>query len=327
MNNQNKHYLQLTLEQRYHIGAMLEIGSSVTAIGLKLRRHRSSISREILRNSSQGRYCPKTAQKLSDARRSHADKASKRNVASDSIIAEFLSLGWSPEAIGERMRVECASEVTLSHCTIYKRIEDNKAEGGRLYRQLPRFGKSRWKGGKRKHNGGAKLIPNRVDISKRPKVIESRSRLGDWEGDLVHGQSVELVTLVDRTSRFTLAKRVPNKTKYEVADMIISLLGSVGSRETLTLDNGGEFSDHERIAEKVGVDIYFAKPYASWQRGTNENTNGRLRRVWPKKFDMSKLTDREVDEQVLLLNLTPRKVLNGLTPFEVFTGSRVALIT
>lgn len=110
MKNQNKHYLQLTLEQRYHIGAMLEIGSSVTAIGLKLRRHRSSISREILRNSSQGRYCPKTAQKLSDARRSHADKASKRNVASDNIIAEFLSLGWSPEAISERMRVECASE-------------------------------------------------------------------------------------------------------------------------------------------------------------------------------------------------------------------------
>lgn len=136
------------------------------------------------------------------------------------------------------MEIECDRQLQSSHCTIYKRIEVDKAGGGgggRLHRRLPRFGKTRWKDGKRKRHAGAKLIPHRVDI-------------------------------------------------------------------------------------------FFAKPYARWQRGINENTNGRLRRSWPKKFDIAKLTNQEVDKQIWLLNLTPRKVLNGLTPFEFFTGSRVALI-
>jgi IS30 family transposase len=92
------------------------------------------------------------------------------------------------------------------------------------------------------------------------------------------------------------------------------------------LDNGGEFADHERATEKTGINIFFAKPYASWQRGTNENTNGRLRRLWPKKFNIASLTDAEIEDAILRLNFTPRKILNGLTPFEAFTGQRVALI-
>ena len=108
---------------------------------------------------------------------------------------------------------------------------------------------------------------------------------------------------------------------------MISLLGKVHSVLTVTLDNGGEFADHVRVARATGADIYFAKPYASWQRGTNENTNGRIRRFWPKKFDMATLTDEEIEDNILMLNLTPRKILGGLTPMEVFTGRRVALIT
>ena len=108
---------------------------------------------------------------------------------------------------------------------------------------------------------------------------------------------------------------------------MLELFGKVSSVRTVTLDNGGEFAAHVRVVKKTGAKVYFAKPYASWQRGTNENTNGRIRRFWPKKFDMATLTDKEIDDNILLLNLTPRKVLEGLTPLEAFIRRHVALIT
>ena len=225
-----------------------------------------------------------------------------------------------------RMTLEIKAEETLSHTTIYRRLKEDRLNGGKLYRHLPRFGKTRWKGGKRSNSAGVKLIPDRVDITERPAIVEGRTRLGDWEGDMVHGQNAHLVTVVDRTRLFTLVKRVFSKTKDEVGDAIIELLKKVNSVHTLTLDNGGEFADHVRVSEETGVDVYFAKPYASWQRGTNENTNGRIRRFWPKKFDMATLTEKEIKDRIFMMNFTPRKVLGGLTPFEVFTGTRVALI-
>lgn len=161
----------------------------------------------------------------------------------------------------------------------------------------------------------------------RPELVEHRSRLGDWEGDLVHGVNASLVTLVDRKSRFTLAERVIRKSKEAVADALINMLGKVHSVFTVTLDNGGEFAEHDRVSQETGANVYFAKPYASWQRGTNENTNGRLRRFWPKRFDLASLSDEEIHDGVFILNLTPRKVLDGLTPLEAFTGRRVAPIT
>ena len=133
---------------------------------------------------------------------------------------------------------------------------------------------------------------------------------------------------MERTSRFTLCARTQTKCKNEVASVINGLFDTItGRKKTLTLDNGSEFAAHAKINRRHSIDIFFAKPYASWQRGTNENTNGRLRRIWPKKFDMATLSQEEIDNGVLLLNLTPRKVLKGLTPLEVFTGKRVALIT
>ncbi|EDP99960.1 hypothetical protein KT99_16746 [Shewanella benthica KT99] len=198
-----------------------------------------------------------------------------------------MVLNWSPGAICDRMPIEFAPSECLSHTTIYRRVEENKQQGGTLYKQLPRYGKTRWKGGKRKRNAGVSLIPDRVDISERPKIVAARERIGDWEGDTVHGQ--------------------------------------VHTALTITLDNGGEFAGHMKVHEATGAKVYFAKPYASWQRGTNENTNGRIRRFWPKKFDMARLTEEEIENRILQLNLTPRKILGGLTPLEVFTGKRVAL--
>ena len=134
------------------------------------------------------------------------------------------------------------------------------------------------------------------------------------------------MTLVERKSRFTLVKRVFSKTQQEVGDAMIELLAKTETKITLTLDNGGEFADHVRVAKASKIAVFFAKPYASWQRGTNENTNGRIRRFWPKKFDMGTLTDAEIERNIERLNMTPRKILGGLTPFEVFTDKRVALI-
>ena len=223
------------------------------------------------------------------------------------------------------IKIEAKPLEHLSHSTIHRRIEKDRQQDGMLYRKVPRFGKKRWKGGKRNQKAGVKLIPDRVDISERPQVVEDRVPIGDWEGDTVHGQNANLVTLVDRKSRFTLAKRVLRKTKELVADAMLDLFGKVSSIRTATLDIGGEFADHVRVAKQTGIKVYFAKPFASWQRGTNENTNGRIRRFWPKKFDMATLTDAEIDNSILL-NLTPRKVLGGLTPLEAFIGKCVALI-
>ena len=322
----NKQYRQLTQELRYQISVLRQHGMSLRKIQSETKVHFSTVSRELRRNASEARYDPAVAQQLSEQRKRTAFKANKRCDKTSEIIRSSLVLGWSPEAISQRMNIEY-QELKLSHSTIYRRVQCDKQNGGSLHRYLPRFGKTRRKGGKRNKKAGVTLIPDRIDITERPAIVEKRSRLGDWEGDTVHGQDAHLVTLVDRTSRFTLVKRVTNKTKIEVANAMIQMLKSVSSVLTLTLDNGGEFADHVRVKKETGADIYFAEPYASWQRGTNENTNGRLRRYWPKKFNMASLTEDEIRQQVLLLNLTPRKVLGGLTPYEAFTGKRVALIT
>ena len=193
-----------------------------------------------------------------------------------------------------------------------------------MYKKLPRFGKRRCKGGKRK--AGRSLIPNRVDISERPEVVELRSRLGDWEGDTIYGQDAHLVTLVDRKSRYTLIDKVDTKQAETVADSMIKLLRWVSSVCTITLDNGGEFAAHEKVAEALNADVFFAKPYASYQRGTNENTNGIIRRTYPKKMALGHLTTKDIRTMELLINTMPRKVLGGRTPFEVCTGESIALI-
>lgn len=323
-----KHYHQLTLEQRYQIWSLHDSGRSRSFIGHRIGVHRSTVGRELKRNRCQGSYQPELAEQLSQTRKRTAHKASKRNVAMDQQIVEKLRQGWSPLSISERFKLETKSEAErLSHTSIYRMLAHDKSQGGHWHLYLPNVGKTRWKGGKRHKRAGAALIPDRVDITERPDEVDQRSRLGDWEGDTVHGQSAHLVTLVDRKSRFALVKRVFHKTKAVVADAMIDLLRQVNARVTLTLDNGGEFADHVRVSKAAGVAIFFAKPHASWQRGTNENTNGRIRRFWPKKFDMGTLTEAEIEKRIWRLNMTPRKILGGLTPFEVFTGKRVALIS
>lgn len=322
MSKQTRQYKQLTLGQRYQIEALP--GTLMQKeIAEKLGISESALSRELSRNTSDGKYCAETAHALATQRRASAARFSKSDEQHMPIIKKGLSLGWSPENISARMKVEIP-ESTISHTTVYKRIAANKAQGGTLYKDLPRHGKRRCKGGKRK--AGRSLIPNRVDITERPEVVELRSRLGDWEGDTVYGQDAHLVTLVDRKSRFTLIGKTDTKQADAVADSMIQLLKRVSSTNTITLDNGGEFAAHVKVAEAVKADIYFAKPYASYQRGTNENTNGIIRRTWPKKMSLGHLTEADLRTMEMLINTMPRKVLGGRTPLEVYTGQSIALI-
>ena len=157
-------------------------------------------------------------------------------------------------------------------------------------------------------------------------MVELRSRLGDWEGDTVYGQNAHLVTLVDRKSRLTLIGKVDDKQAETVANKMIELMKRVPGAKTITLDNGGEFAMHGAVSKACNASVYFAKPYASYQRGTNENTNGIIRRQWPKKMAMSQLTEEDISNMELMINTMPRKVLGGLTPLEVYTGKSVALI-
>lgn len=326
----NKHYLQLTLEQRYQIWALRDSGKSLRQIAEAIGVNHSTVSRELKRNRTDKGYDPKKADKQSRQRRSKAYKASKCKGELAQTVLIHLRQGLSPGSISARLGLERSDqpENGLSPTSIYRMVAKNKAEGGHWHVYLPNHGRTRWKGGKRKGQAGAHLIPERRDISERPAEVETRETLGHWEGDTVHGQSAHLVTLVERKSLFTLVKRVYSKTKEEVGDALIALFQTVDEslRCTLTLDNGGEFADHRRVSKDVEIDIFFAKPYASWQRGTNENTNGRIRRFWPKKFDMGTLTEEEIERKIWRLNMMPRKILGGLTPFEAFTGKRVALI-
>ncbi|MDP0562327.1 MAG: IS30 family transposase [Candidatus Endonucleobacter sp. (ex Gigantidas childressi)] len=157
-------------------------------------------------------------------------------------------------------------------------------------------------------------------------MLNLRSRLGDWDGDTIFGQGAYLVTLVDRKSRLTLIGKVDTKHAEVVAESMIKLLKRVSSVCTVTLDNGGEFAAHEKVAKAMNADIYFAKPYASYQRGADENTSGIIRRTWPKKMVLSHLTEDDVRTMEMLINTMLRKVLGGRTPLEVYTGQPIALI-
>ncbi len=323
MSTQTKHYKQLTQGQRYQLQALLDNGQSQQAIADTLGVNKSTVSRELNRNSEPDGYCPEAAEKRKTERKKNAHKAKKTGDQHKQIVEKGLLLGWSPENISCRMKLE-QPDKAVSHTTIYRLIEQDKVNGGKLYRELPRFGKTRWKGGKRK--AGRSMIPDRKDITERPAIVEQRARLGDWEGDTVYGQDAHLVTLVDRKSRLTMIGKVGSKNAEVVAKKMIELLKRAPGVKTITLDNGGEFAMHGLVSKAVNAEVYFAKPYASYQRGTNENTNGLIRREWPKKMALGHLSDKDISDMEFMINSMPRKVLGGLTPLEVYTGKSVALI-
>lgn len=222
---------------------------------------------------------------------------------------------WSPEQISGRMEKDL--KISVSFKNIYSYIWQDKAGGGTLYKKLSHRGK-RYKYG----DPNKVKIPNRVDISKRPKIVENKTRIGDFEGDTIvgvrGGSKNCLLTLADRKSKFTLIKRTIDKSAISIQNAMESVyISTIVPFKTITYDNGTEFCNHQQIAASIGCDIYFARPYKSSDRGLNEHTNGLIRWFFPKKTDFSNVTDEQIEHVQNLLNNRPRKSLGFLTPNEV----------
>lgn len=313
-------YTQLTREERYQIWGLRASGKGPTEIAQALNRHPSTISRELNRNSGLRGYRPKQAQHLALARR----KAKVTRRISEELwqdIERLIRDEWSPEQIVGRLKRE--RDALISHEWIYQYVYADKHKGGDLHLYLRCRKKRRKRYGSYDRRG---QIKGRVSIECRPQVVERRSRLGDWEGDTMSGgvRSGGLVTVVDRKSRYTRLARVARKGAPEVRAALRHCLGAMAAK-TLTLDNGTEFTDHSGIRSDTGAKVYFAHPYCSWERGTNENTNGLVRQYFPKGTDLASLSDAEVEAVQAKLNHRPRKSLDYRTPHEVYFGVKSLL--
>lgn len=316
-------YCQLTREQRYQIYALKKIGHLQEEIAEVIGVHKSTISRELKRNCGRRGYRPQQAHGLAIERR---QKAMPRITAEMwALVEKLLRQDWSPEQISGRLKKE--QQVCISHEWIYQYVLQDKQASGDLYRHLRCQKKRRKRYGKYDRRG---QLPNCRSIEERPAIVNSRKRLGDWEADTIIGKKHKqaIVTLSERKSRFTLIGKVARRTAQAVQNQIHRLLLPVADKvHTLTSDHGKEFAYHEQIAEMLQLEFYFAHPYAAWERGTNENTNGLLRQYFPKKHDFQSVSNKEIEQAMLRLNFRPRKSLRFKTPFEVFYHSSVALTT
>lgn len=307
-------YKHLSREERYQIHSLLKANQTVTEIARLLGRHRSTISRELERGRGQRGYRAEQACRKASERAQHSRNARRVDPKIWAKVDFYLGVQWSPEQI--------ASQLKVSHESVYLHVYADKASGGDLYQHL-RSQKPR----RKRHLSGRDRrgqIPHRRPISERPTHVEQRTQVGHWEGDTVIGAAHKqaIVTLVERKSGYAVLAKVTHKTADLVGQAIEAKLKPLGSRvRTLTVDNGKEFAHHLATDQALGIQTYFADPYCSWQRGSNENFNGLLRQYIPKKRRMETVTDEELNMIQNRINHRPRKRLGFKTPYEVFHAS------
>jgi transposase, IS30 family len=301
---------------------MMEMGLSISEMARRLGRHRSTIGRELGRNRCLDGYRPDSAELRAWARKLRGSKIA-RSTRLRAHVEDRLAMGWSPEQIAGRMELK-GSEHAVSAESIYYRHAYSPA-GRRA--GLPRLlAQRKPKRGRRRRNGRREpAIPNRTPIHQRPTKAHLRSQFGHWEGDLMHfrRQRDILLTLQERRSRLTLARRLLSKDADVAAEAIAGELGGLPAkaRRTITHDNGGEFARHEAVTASVGLRAYFCDPHSPWQRGSIENANGRLRRDLPRTTTLEDYSDADLDDVVWNINATPRKCLGYRTPIEVFAAN------
>jgi len=316
-------YHQLTQAQRYQIFALKKTKHSLSEIAAVIGVHKSSVSRELRRNRGKRGYRPQQAQELALGRSSKSVPRLTAKVWA--VVEKLLRQDWSPEQISGRLKKE--QGICISHEWIYQYILADKQASGDLYKHLRCQKKRRKRYGKYDRRG---KLPNCRSIEERPAIVNARKRLGDWEVDTIIGRKHKqaIVTLTERKSRFTLLGKISRRTAQAVRKQVCRLLLPVMDQaHTLTSDHGKEFAEHEQIAERLNLKFYFAHPYAAWERGTNENTNGLLRQYFPKKSAFLTISNTEIKQAMSRLNFRPRKSLRFKTPFEVFHHSAVALTT
>ena len=285
-------YNHLNRDQRSQIYALMSNGSTQKNIAAHLGVHPSTISRELKRNTGGRGYRFQQADNLASARR-HAASSTPKSMTPQviKIIEEKLQQKWSPEQISGRLKLELG--LSISYESIYKHIWADKKAGGTLYMHLRHAGKKYNKRSSGKAGRGC--IPNRVDITERPAIVETKSRLGDWEGDTIIGKNHQGGLLQPCFDR--------------LANPIV---------HTITYDNGKEFAGHEQTSASLDAQCYFATPYHSWERGLNEHTNGLVRQYLPKGTEFTTVSAKSIQRIEDALNDRPRKILSYLTPREVY---------
>lgn len=320
-----KHYSHLTVTERELLAKLYYEGKGPSEIAKALGRDKSTISRELSRNASSLTRCytPCRAQIRCEERRRKASRRPRlRNETVRSYVHEKLVLGWSPEIIAGRLPLDHPGR-HISDEAIYQYLYDYRTKDRDQWIKLLRRAHR-----KRTRKGiGRKVrktkIPNRIPIEARPRSVESRRYYGHWEGDTLESQKSPPVlnSLTERKSRLLLLTKLERRAAGETKKAVVARLGSFPPRlrRTLTLDNGTENTLHEEITKETGAKCYFARPYASWQRGTNEQTNGLVRQFLPKGTDFRNISEEQIAEIESRINNRPRKCLRFKTPHEIVT--------
>jgi len=309
-------YQQLTLEDRIRIGELRLQGFSSTRIAECLGRHRSTIYRELQRNCchvTDGAYRPSKAERRTRARRSRSRRNGHFTEDNFRLVRSHLRQKWSPEQISGALKA--SGELNISHETIYQHIWRDKWLGGQLWthlRQSPKLRRKRY----RSYDSRGRMAGKR-HISERPKSVEGRRFRGHWEIDTVMGKGSSdcIVTLVERKTGFLMIGKLADRTTKNLNKRTRSLIArDPGAFRTITADNGTEFHQYKKIEEVHPVRFYFATPYHSWERGSNENTNGLIRQYLPKGTSMKSLTQQQCDAIAYKINTRPRKRFNFKMP-------------
>ncbi len=313
-----KHYGQLDLDERIELSRLHEVGKAPSEIARIMDRHPATIGRELKRNSlPKGGYKPASADRIALSRRRRLSRIERLSPLRDH-VSDHLAMGWSPEQISGRLRLE-GSQHRVSHESIYRFIYRWPVRREKLHRYLPRAKASR---GRRYFKRRREPIPGRRSIHERGQAIDNRAEFGHWEGDLLQfrTQRGSLVTLVERQTRLTLADPLPSKNAEATAANLCNSFAALpeAARRSITFDNGPEFARHHKLQQDLAMQSFFCDPHSPWQRGSIENANGRLRRDLPRKTELSDYSHQDIYDIVWANNTTPRKCLGFLTPAEAF---------
>ena len=324
-------YTHLSARDRYVI-SHLHSQMSYREIARRLGRHHTTISREIKRNKPpHSTYWYYFIERDVELKR-HTARCFRRqsHLPLVKYVEDKLRLDWPPEAISARLKLDYPNDgrMRVSHETIYRWVYLVAEEGVDIHHHLRRRHKKRRR--QKRYGSGRRFIVGRVPIHQRPAIVSDRERFGDWEGDTLEGArgTGGLATHVERKSRYLIAAKLSDKKAATMNAQTIRAFTKLplAMRQTLTVDNGSEFSQFKELEKKARLTVYFADPYAAWQRGTNENTNGLLRHYFPKGTDFRTISEEVIELIVKKVNNRPRKCLNYRTPHEVFfQSSRGAL--
>jgi transposase, IS30 family len=308
-------YHQITLAERYTLSVLRKQHFSNAEIARIMGRHRSTIGRELRRNCRKdGGYRHAVAQEKTNGRRRRSRRNSQFGGIEWELVETLLGDRFSPEQISGWLKLLGLLEI--SHQTIYRRVKQDRKRGGTLWQHLRQRARYRKRYGTQEKRG---RLSGKRHISERPAAVDSRTQIGHWEMDVVVGASDQhcIVTLVERVTGATLIGKLRRRRAAAVNNRVIDLIQAhPGLFKTITVDNGPEFHGYEEIERATGVKIYFATPYASWKRGTNENTNGLIRQYIPKRASMKRLTQDRCDAIARALNNRPRKRHGFRTPLD-----------